>query len=103
MDIQGNAEEEEFNNPDFHCEHGTFIGNPYGGDYLCHWCEDGISIEDYTSLIAERQARKNLYERALKTFHAGCAIAQREFGDNWPPEVKDALVIEARFLLDLKD
>lgn len=26
---------------EFHCKHGTFTGNPYGGDYLCGWCESG--------------------------------------------------------------
>jgi hypothetical protein len=24
-----------------YCKHGNFIGNPYGGDYLCHYCEMG--------------------------------------------------------------
>lgn len=23
------------------CKHGNFVGNPYGGDYMCHWCELG--------------------------------------------------------------
>ena len=24
-----------------YCKHGTFIGDPYGPDYLCGKCEDG--------------------------------------------------------------
>lgn len=24
-----------------HCKHGTYIGDPYGADYLCQWCENG--------------------------------------------------------------
>lgn len=24
-----------------YCRHGNFIGNPYGADYLCGWCENG--------------------------------------------------------------
>jgi hypothetical protein len=24
-----------------YCRHGTFTGNPYGGDYMCGWCESG--------------------------------------------------------------
>lgn len=23
------------------CRHGTYVGNPYGADYLCGACEDG--------------------------------------------------------------
>jgi hypothetical protein len=34
-------DEEDLVNPDYRCVHGTFIGNPYGGDYLCGWCESG--------------------------------------------------------------
>jgi hypothetical protein len=26
---------------DFRCKHGTYIGDPYGPDYLCYWCEIG--------------------------------------------------------------
>lgn len=29
-----------------YCEHGTYVGSPYGGDYLCHWCEDGVSMAE---------------------------------------------------------
>lgn len=25
------------------CKHGTYIGDPYGADYLCGYCEDGTS------------------------------------------------------------
>lgn len=24
-----------------YCKHGTYIGDPYGPDYMCHWCEMG--------------------------------------------------------------
>lgn len=24
-----------------YCRHGQFIGNPYGADYMCGWCESG--------------------------------------------------------------
>lgn len=34
-------DEEDLGNDDFYCEHGTFIGNPFGGDYMCHACEMG--------------------------------------------------------------
>lgn len=29
-----------------YCRHGSFIGDPYGADYLCHLCEDGLSVYD---------------------------------------------------------
>ena len=28
-----------------YCPHGNFVGNPYGGDYMCHYCEMGIEPE----------------------------------------------------------
>lgn len=34
-----------------YCEHGVFVGNPFGGDYMCHYCELGISVEE----MQERQ------------------------------------------------
>lgn len=39
-------------NPDFHCKHGTFVGNPYGGDYICQACEDGEpAYKKYKDLV----------------------------------------------------
>lgn len=34
-------DEDDLNNLDYRCIHGTFIGNPYGADYLCGACESG--------------------------------------------------------------
>jgi hypothetical protein len=34
-------DEDDLANPNYRCVHGTFIGNPYGGDYLCGRCESG--------------------------------------------------------------
>lgn len=34
-------DEEDLGVSSNYCKHGTFIGNPYGGDYLCGWCESG--------------------------------------------------------------
>ena len=36
----------DLHDPKQRCEHGTFIGSWWGPDYLCHWCEDGISVEE---------------------------------------------------------
>jgi len=38
---EGDYIEQDRSNADHYCEHGNFIGSPYGGDYLCHWCELG--------------------------------------------------------------
>lgn len=29
-----------------YCQHGNFRGSWWGPDYLCQWCEDGISVEE---------------------------------------------------------
>lgn len=34
-------DESDLDNPSYYCRHGTFIGNPYGADYMCGWCEMG--------------------------------------------------------------
>ena len=35
-----------------HCKHGTFIGNAFGPDYMCFWCEMGVSDEEYEAEMA---------------------------------------------------
>lgn len=58
MDAQGNAVEvEDFYDADgrgYYCKHGVFVGNPFGGDYLCGYCESGISDADFQAMIEER-------------------------------------------------
>lgn len=51
-----------------YCVHGTFIGNPYGADYLCGWCEEGVSLEDfqrYCQRQNNRQRRINTWTKFL--------------------------------------
>lgn len=38
---EGDYIEQDLNDQSNYCKHGTFVGNPYGGDYMCHWCELG--------------------------------------------------------------
>jgi len=47
-DWEGGTLEEsgKLDNPDYRCKHGTFIGDPYGPDYMCFYCEMGIEPED---------------------------------------------------------
>lgn len=42
-----------------HCEHGTYIGFPGGPDYLCCWCEAGISAEKMEKMLKARQVLEN--------------------------------------------
>lgn len=47
-----------------YCKHGTFIGNPYGADYMCGWCEDGVSVDEYRAAM-RYQAAARLRARPL--------------------------------------
>jgi hypothetical protein len=42
----GDYLEQDLSNDDHYCQHGNFIGSPYGGDYMCHWCEMGEDPDD---------------------------------------------------------
>lgn len=51
---------------DTHCRHGVFIGHPYGPDYMCFWCEMGVSDEEYEAEMAERaRARVRKYRSRI--------------------------------------
>ena len=39
-----------------HCVHGTFIGSWWGPDYLCGWCEDGVSVHEMECILAAEVA-----------------------------------------------
>jgi hypothetical protein len=36
----------DFSDPRQYCKHGTFIGSWWGPDYLCGYCEMGVSVCD---------------------------------------------------------
>lgn len=58
----------KLDDPRYRCEHGTFIGDPYGPDYMCYWCEMGISKEEYEEIkVAEA-----LYYRKKDKFTQKC-------------------------------
>jgi hypothetical protein len=54
-----------------HCEHGTYIGYPGGADYMCQWCEDGVSIREYReiqhSIAWSRAIESNTMLDAIRT------------------------------------
>lgn len=45
--------DEDLNDARQRCEHGTFIGSWWGPDYLCGYCEDGISVQEMYAIQAE--------------------------------------------------
>ena len=40
-----------------YCRHGSYIGDPYGPDYMCHACEMGYSDEEYCTQLWQMQRR----------------------------------------------
>jgi hypothetical protein len=78
-----------------YCQHGTFIGSWWGPDYLCQWCEDGISAAEMRRiLIAERryEAEQRLaqFDRLVAAFQD--QVPERGFQARW-----------ATFLLDIAE
>ncbi len=56
--------------PEYYCIHGTFIGNPYGADYMCGWCEDGTPFAEYElcqTIYSNRRIRKDTAQNTLAT------------------------------------
>jgi hypothetical protein len=49
-----------YDHDDVHCKHGTFVGGWAGPDYMCGYCEDGISDEEWeaSQRSAERRNRR---------------------------------------------
>lgn len=44
--------DEDLNDERQRCPHGTFIGSWWGPDYICGYCEDGISVEEMYEIQA---------------------------------------------------
>jgi hypothetical protein len=47
-------------NPNQYCKHGTFIGSWWGPDYLCGWCEDGVSVADMKAALTEQRIHRQI-------------------------------------------
>jgi len=58
-DWEGGTLEEsgKLENPNYYCSHGTFVGDPYGPDLMCFWCEMGVSDEDYNAHLRWEKLR----------------------------------------------
>lgn len=66
-----------------HCEHGTFIGDPFGPDYLCGYCEDGISMEDFQAM-----KRRETSARLVEAARASEGVAFRQVVDCMLPAMQ---------------
>lgn len=51
-----------------YCRHGSYIGDPYGGDYLCGACEEGLSL--YEEAVAVVRQAEHEYEEILSLIPA---------------------------------
>lgn len=70
-----------------YCQHGTFIGDPYGPDYMCGECEMGESEDE--RLIAIHRAKKT-----VKDYTDGIVLLSqiRRMVDESDNETFDALL-----------
>jgi hypothetical protein len=74
-----------------HCKHGTFIGDPYGADYLCGYCEDGTS--DYEIAIGQAHQEAARDGEHWKTLFEMLVRLREEFRFD-RPEGYDAIMDE---------
>jgi hypothetical protein len=77
-------DESDLDNPAYYCVHGTFTGNPYGADYLCHYCEMGYSAEEYAqeqAYRARRNAERRIYNRFCEEFNTLAPTLPRKMTD----------------------
>ena len=68
-------------NPDQHCIHGKFIGSSWGPDLLCQWCEDGVSLAEYRSIMRAEAERRDNEQRIARLFPLFVRTHYRRFGD----------------------
>lgn len=66
---------------DRHCVHGTPIGDPFGPDYLCGYCEDGVTLAEYFA-TQSLQAKRQRVEAASRSEGA----IFRKLCDEWLPK-----------------
>ena len=48
----GETDDEYFQSRgEYYCKHGVYTGSPGGADYMCGYCEDGVSDEEYAAIL----------------------------------------------------
>ena len=60
-----------------HCKHGVFIGHWAGPDYMCFWCEMGVSDEEYAEAMAHRERIRARKKRAVPYMKVVLRLARR--------------------------
>lgn len=63
-DDRDDSQDSQFRAPDGYCEHGQYVGG-CGVDYMCSWCEDGISLAEARRIVA-RERLAGIRERASR-------------------------------------
>ena len=103
-------DESDLDVPDYYCVHGTFLGNPYGADYMCGWCEDGISYDEFVEHKKYQHMRK-MKEQILATLWGDIFDLTRTYaciptggtrGDRWA-EIFEAWIKPERDALMAED
>jgi hypothetical protein len=56
-DDRDDSNDPEFRDLDGYCEHGTYVGG-CGTDWMCHWCEDGISAAEAKRIVTAQWTRQ---------------------------------------------
>ncbi len=51
-----------------YCKHGTNIGNPYGADLMCGFCEDGTTETEF-ELMKENEGEEILSVKEAKAYY----------------------------------
>ena len=62
------ARREEYRNREGwqeHCIHGTYIGTPFGADYMCGRCEDGAPENVYAEALARAKENVKRYRECV--------------------------------------
>lgn len=59
------------------CKHGTYIGDPYGPDYMCGMCESGEDDDLYPSALARAKAQVQADVAALVQIDATWTVLIR--------------------------
>jgi len=72
LDWEGGTLEEsgKLEEPDYRCPHGVYTGDPYGPDFMCGFCEDGTSDEEY-------RAYHVYLDMESRLSWAACALSDR--------------------------
>jgi hypothetical protein len=56
--------------------HGEYIGDPYGADYMCGWCEEyGDSLHEYALSLGRTQLQGFIHRNAERNRRIGMVIS----------------------------